>query len=328
MAEVVVVTGATSGVGRAVATEFGRHGAQVALLARSREGLEGAKRDVEEAGGRALILTTDVADHEQVEAAAQSAEEVFGPIDVWVNNAMTTVFAEFKDVSPDEFRRATVVTYLGTVWGTRSALRRMLPRGQGSIVLVGSALSYRGIPLQSAYCGSKFAIRGFFESLRCELRHDGSPIRLSMVQLPGLNTPQFEHCLSKMPDHPMPVPPIYQPEVAARAVYWAAHHDRRELFVGGSTVYTIWGNKLAPWFAERYLAKTGFDSQQMEEPVDPDRPSNLFEPVAGDPGAHGRFDDQAHERSLQAWLARHRRWVGLAATAAGAAVTGLLAGRR
>lgn len=323
--EVVVVTGASSGIGRAIAKEFGAHGASVALLARSPEGLEGAGRDVEAAGGKALALPTDVADADQVEAAAKAAEEAFGPIDVWVNDAMTTVFAEFLQIEPKEYERATDVTYHGTVWGTQAALRRMKERDRGSIVLVGSALAYRGIPLQSAYCGAKHAIKGFFESLRCELRHDGSNVRLSMVQLPGLNTPQFEHCLAKTAKHPMPVPPIYQPEVAARAVYWAAHHDRRELYVGLPTVYTILGNKVAPWFAEWYLARTAFAGQQMQDvPLDPDRPANLFEPVPGDPGAHGRFDDPAHARSPQTWCATHRGVLGLTAAATGAAVTALL----
>jgi NAD(P)-dependent dehydrogenase (short-subunit alcohol dehydrogenase family) len=300
------------------------------LLARGRDGLEGAKRDVERAGGRALPLPGDVANHDEVEAAAEVVEETFGPIDVWVNDAMTTVFAPFTDIGPEEFARATEVTYLGAVWGTRSALKRMLPRDRGTIVQVGSALAYRGIPLQSAYCGAKHAMKGFFESVRCELRHANSNVHMTMVQLPALNTPQFEHCLARTKNHPMPVPPIYQPEVAARAVHWAAHAKRRELYVGVPTVYTIWGNKLAPWLAEWYLARTGFDSQQMPDlPLDPERPANLFEPVPGDPGARGRFDACAHERSVQTWLAEHKSTLGTtAAAAAGALVTAFLTLRR
>ena len=320
VAQVVVVTGASAGVGRAIAREFGRHGASVALLARNRAGLEGAERDVEDAGGRALALPTDVANWDDVNAAAQSAEEAFGPIDVWVNDAMTTIFAEFMKIEPEEYRRATEVTYLGAVWGTRAALQRMLPRDRGSIVIVGSALAYRGIPLQAPYCGAKHAVKGFFESLRCELRHDGSHVRLSMVQLPGLNTPQFDHCLAKTPNHPQPVPPIFQPEVAARAVYWAAQHDRRELYVGFPTVKTIWGNKLAPWLAEWYLARTGYGSQQTKQPLDPDRPVNLWEPLDEDEGAHGRFDSQAKDSSWQARLAMQR---GSLLGAGGAVAAGL-----
>ena len=260
-----------------------------------------------------------------MEAAAQATEEAFGPIDVWVNDAMTTVFAEFLEITPDEFRRATEVTYLGAVWGTRSALVRMKRRNRGSIVLVGSALAYRGIPLQSTYCGAKHAMQGFFESLRCELRNEGSNVKLSMVQLPGLNTQQFDHCLAKTANHPQPVSPVYQPEVAARAVHWAAHNDRREVYVGLPTVYTILGNRIAPWFAEWYLAKTAVDSQQIPStPLDRGRPVNLWEPVPGDPGAHGRFDDKAHPRSLQAWLAMHRSTLGAGAVAAGAAALSLL----
>jgi len=330
VSEVVVITGATSGVGRAIAREFGKHGASVALLARGREALDGAKRDVEQAGGKALALPTDVANEDQVEAAAQSVEEALGPIDIWVNDAMTTIFAEFTEIEPAEFRRATEVTYLGAVWGTQVALRRMLERDRGTIVQVGSALAYRGIPLQSAYCGAKHALKGFFESVRCELRHNGANVHMTMVQLPGLNTPQFDHCRARVENHPMPVPPIYQPEVAGRAVYWAAHAKRRELYVGAPTVWTIWGNKLAPWFAEWYLAKTAYSSQQMQDkPLDPERPDNLFEPVPGDPTAHGRFDAKAHGHSPQTWLAEHKAEFGAAVLAGvGAVATGLLTLRR
>jgi NAD(P)-dependent dehydrogenase (short-subunit alcohol dehydrogenase family) len=316
--EVVVVTGASAGVGRAVAMAFGRRGARVALLARGREGLEAAAKEIEQAGGTALVLPTDVADPGQVEAAAAATEEAFGPFDVWVNDAMTTVFAEFTDVTPDEFRRATEVTYLGAVWGTRAALRRMVPRNRGTIVQVGSALAYRGIPLQSAYCGAKHAMKGFTESVRCELRHRRSRVQVTMVQLPGLNTPQFDHCRTRLPGEPMPVPPIFQPEVAAEAVVWAAHHRRRELYVGASAALTIATNKAAPGLLDRYLARTGYTSQQTDRPVDPNRSDNLFEPVPGDAGAHGRFDDQAKERSLHLALITHRRALGLGVLATGA----------
>src|SRR5437763_4667190 len=323
--ETVVVAGASAGVGRALVREFGKRRANVGRLARGEAGLDAAKREVGQAGGRALALPTDVADHEAVAAAAARVEDELGPIDVWVNNAMTTVFAFFDDIEPDEFRRALEVTYLGAVWGTRAALDRMLPRDRGTIVLVGSALAYRGIPLQSAYCGAKHAEKGFFESLRCELRNRGSSVHLTMVQLPGLNTPQFDHCRNKMPNTPQPVAPVYQPEVAARAVHWAAHHRRREVYVGGSTVYTILGNKLAPWLAERYLARTAVKGQQTDEPA-ANRADNLFEPVERDEGAHGHFDDRAHGRSLQLWASKHRRWLAGAGTLASAVVLAKAAG--
>ena len=317
--EVVVITGAAKGIGRAITRRFAREGASVGLLGRGREALEGARKEVEAAGGKALVIPCDVADAAAVESAAAAVEDALGPIDVWVNNAMTTVFAFFDDIDPDEYKRATEVTYLGTVWGTKAALKRMEPRNHGTIVQVGSAMAYRGIPLQAPYCGAKHAIKGFFESLRCELRNKGSNVHLSMVQLPGLNTPQFDHCRSKMPKHPMPVPPIYQPEVAADAVYWAAHHRRREVYVGIPAVYTILGNKIAPWLAERYLARTAVKGQQMDAPPSStNSEGNIFEPVdEGDPGAHGRFDDKAHGRSPQLWLTQHRRAL------AGAAVAGL-----
>ncbi len=312
MPEVVVVTGASAGVGRATARVFAERGAHIGLLARGRDGLEGAKRDVQAAGGKALVVPADVADAEAVEAAAERVEEELGPIDVWVNNAMTTVFAPFKEITPEEFRRVTEVTYLGYVHGTMAALKRMLPRDRGSIVQIGSALSYRAIPLQAAYCGAKFGIRGFTDSLRAELLHEGSKVYVTMVQLPALNTPQFGWSRAKLPRYPQPVPPIYQPEFAAEAIVWAAHNRRREVYVGTSSVMTILGNKLVPWLADRYLARKGYDSQQTNEPVDPDRPDNLFEPVPEDRGAHGIFGDQTYRTDRQFWMTKHRRALGLA----------------
>jgi short-subunit dehydrogenase len=313
--EVVAVTGASGGIGRAVAQEFASRGAAVGLIARGEAGLRQAASEVSARGGEAYAHEADVAEFEQVTAAATAIEQQLGPIDIWVNNAMTTVFAFFEQIDPAEYERATRVTYLGTVWGTRAALDRMLPRDRGTIVQVGSALAYRGIPLQAPYCGAKHAIKGFFESLRCELRNRGSRVHLTMVQLPGLNTPQFDHCLSRMPRHPQPVKPIFQPEVAARAVYWAAHHNRREMYVGFPTVYTILGNRVAPWFAERYLARTAIEGQQSDQRFDGAAAVNLFDPVdAGhDEGAHGIFDDQAKGSSAQAWLSRHRVATGLGA---------------
>ena len=323
--EVVVVTGASAGIGRATARLFGEHGASVGLLARNEDGLEGARKEIEAAGGRALSVPTDVAGHEQVEQAARRVDEEFGPIDIWVNLAMITVFAPLKDVAPEEFKRATEVTYLGYVYSTMSALKRMLPRDKGTIVQVGSALSYRAIPLQAPYCGAKFAVRGFTDSVRTELMHQGSNVHVTMPQLPGLNTPQFDHCRSKMPYHPRPVAPIYQPEVAADAIYWAAHHKRREMYVGTSSVLTILGNKVAPWLADRYLARTAYQGQQTNEPVEGSyREGNLFETPSGDHGAHGSFDGQAHASSPQVWATKNRLWLALAgATAVGVALAGL-----
>src|SRR5215208_7124385 len=292
--EVVVITGASAGVGRATAQAFGRRGARVGLLARGRDGLEGAKAEVEAAGAKALVLPTDVSDAQAVEAAAGEVEERFGPIDVWVNNAMVSVFSPVNETTPEEFRRVTEVTYLGAVYGTLAALARMLPRDRGVVVQVGSALAYRSIPLQATYWGAKHALQGFTESLRCELLHDGSRVRVTMVQLPAVNTPQFGWMKSRLPRKARPLPPVFQPEVAAEAIVWAADHERRELDVGLSTAIAIWGDKVAAGFGDRYLARTGFASQQHDGPEDPGRVDNLWAPVDADRdhGAHGAFDDQ------------------------------------
>jgi NAD(P)-dependent dehydrogenase (short-subunit alcohol dehydrogenase family) len=318
--EIVVVTGASAGVGRATVRAFAEQGAHVGLIARNREALENARREVEAMGGRALVLPADVADHEAVEAAAARVEAELGPIDVWVNDAMCSVFSPVKEMKPEEYQRVTDVTYLGYVWGTLAALRRMLPRDRGAIVQVGSALAYRGIPLQSAYCAAKHAIQGFCDSLRSELLHDGSNVHLCMVQMPALNTPQFGWVKSRLPRKPQPVPPIFQPEVAARAIVYAAHHRRREIYVGWPTVKAVVGNKLAAGYADHYLARNGYDSQQYDGCADPDRPNNLWEPVPGDHGAHGQFDGRATEHSVQLWSNLHR---GLLAALGAAGAVGL-----
>jgi NAD(P)-dependent dehydrogenase (short-subunit alcohol dehydrogenase family) len=319
--EVVVITGASAGVGRATAQAFARRRACIGLIARGMDRLEDARREVEELGGRALICQADAASHEQIEAAATAVENEFGPIQIWINNARASVFSPVLQMTPEDFRRVTDVTYLGYVWGTLSALRRMVPRDCGVIVQVGSALAYRGIPLQSAYCAAKHAIQGFNDSLRSELLHDGSKVQLCMVQLPAVNTPQFQWVKSRLPCKAQPVPPIFQPEVAADAICFAARHPRRELYVGMPTVKAIVGNKIVPGLADRYLAKYGYDGQQTDEPVDPNSPHNLFEPVPGNFGAHGEFDSRASSFSGQLWLTKHRNWLlGLGGVGAGLAL--------
>jgi NAD(P)-dependent dehydrogenase (short-subunit alcohol dehydrogenase family) len=318
--QVVVVTGASGGIGRASAVAFGARGARVALLARGEVGLEAAAEEVRGAGGEALVVPVDVADQDQVLRAAAQVEDAFGPIDVWVNAAFTSVFAKFMDIRLEELRRVTDVNYHGYVHGTRAALERMLPRDRGTIVQVGSALAYRGIPLQTAYCGSKHAMQGFHEALRVELLHDRSNVRVTMVQMPAVNTPQFSWVLSRLPRQAQPVPPIYQPELAARAVVYAADHPRRrEYWVGGSTAATLAANAIAPGLLDRYLARTGFESQQTADPRDPEQPENLWQPADGeqgrDFGAHGIFGDRSTNRSAQLWMSHHHGALGGVAAA-------------
>ncbi|QDV33419.1 SDR family oxidoreductase [Tautonia plasticadhaerens] len=317
---VVVITGASAGVGRATARAFADRGDAVGLIARGLDGLQAAREDVERRGAQALALPCDVADADAVEEAAGRVERELGPIDVWVNNAMLSVFSPIKEMKAEEYRRVTEVTYLGFVHGTLSALRRMLPRDRGKIIQVGSALAYRGIPLQSAYCGAKHAIQGFTDSLRAELIHDGSRVSVTSVHMPALNTPQFDWVKSRLPRQGQPVPPIFQPETAAEAIVWASGHDRRELFVGLPTYKAILGNKLVPGLGDWYLGKTGYDSQMRDEPADPDRPHNLWQPLPGDRGAHGSFDDRARPRRWQLRLSTHRN-----AILGGLALAGLIA---
>jgi NAD(P)-dependent dehydrogenase (short-subunit alcohol dehydrogenase family) len=321
--EVVVITGASAGIGRATAQAFGRRGAKVGLIARGRDGLEAAKREIEQLGGEALVLPLDVADHDALERAAEQVEEAFGPIDIWINNAMLSVFSPIMEMTPEEFRRVTDVTYLGYVYGTMAALRRMKPRDRGAIVQVGSALAYRGIPLQSAYCAAKHAVQGFHDSLRSELLHDGSNVHVCMVQMPAVNTPQFRWVKSRLPRKAQPVPPIFQPEVAADAIIFAAYSDRRELNVGWPASKAIIGNSFFPGAGDWYLARTGYDGQQTDEPEDPNRPNNLWQPLAGDAGAHGVFDDRSANMSIELELNKRRGWI---AAGVGALLLAWLAG--
>ena len=323
--KVVVVTGASAGLGRAAVRAFAEEGARVALLARGDEGLEVAAKEAEAAGSPGVMaIPTDVAMSDEVERAAGLVEHDLGEIDVWVNDAMESVFAPVWEVKPEEFRRVTEVTYLGYVHGTLAALKRMMPRDRGAIVQVGSALAYRGIPLQSAYCASKHAIQGFCDSLRAELFHEKSGVHVTEVHMPAMNTPQFDWVRSRLPKKAQPVPPIYQPEVGARAIVHAAKHpERREYWVGGTTAATILADRVVPGLLDRYLGRTGFQSQQASEPEDAGRPDNLWQPVDADRdrGAHGRFDQKSHPRSVQWWATTHRGLVALAGVAAaGAAV--------
>lgn len=328
MTEVAVITGASAGIGRAAAREFAGHGCKVALLARGRAGLEAAAREVEDLGGEALVIPTDVADYAAVERAADRVAKEFGGIDVWVNNAFAGIFSRFMDISLDEFRRVTDVTYFGQVHGTRAALRHMLPSNKGTIVLVGSALAYRGIPLQSAYCAAKHAVQGFQDSLRAELLAMDSRVHLTMVQLPGVNTPQFDWIRAHTKGTPRPVGAIYQPEVAARAIWKAAHSSRKEWIVGAPAYQAILGNKLMSPLLDRYLDAGNIEAQQDPQPLDPERGDNLFEPRDSeeDRGAHGRFDEDARKRSPLLWASEHRGI--LAAGAALAVGAGLVTARK
>ncbi len=309
---IAVVTGASAGVGRAVVRALAKRGIDVGVIARGIDGLEGARREVEACGRKCAVAIADVSNDEMVEAAALKIETELGPIDIWINNAMVSVFARADEITPEEFRRVTEVTYLGYVWGTQTALRRMKQRGRGTIVQVGSALAYRAIPLQSAYCAAKHAIKGFSESLRTELLHDRVPIDVVMVELPAVNTPQFDWSRSRMPRRAQPVPPIFQPELIAEAIVDAALRPKREVILGGPTALAMAAERIAPAIADRYLARTGIDGQMTDEPADPNAPDNLFQPLAGDPGAHGRFDDRAKGFSLQMWARRQKPALALA----------------
>jgi NAD(P)-dependent dehydrogenase (short-subunit alcohol dehydrogenase family) len=322
--EVVVITGASAGIGRATARLFGKRGAKIGLIARGVEGLEAARREIEELGGQAIVLPLDVSDHDAIEAAAAKVEETFGPIDIWINNAMLSVFSPIDEMTPDDYRRVTDVTYLGYVWGTLAALRRMKPRDRGAIVQVGSALAYRGIPLQSAYCAAKHAIQGFHDSLRSELIHDGSNVHVCMVQMPAINTPQFRWVKSRLPRKAQPVPPIFQPELAAEAILFAAYSKRRELNVGWPASKAIIGNNFFPGLGDIYLARNGYEAQMIDEPEDPNRANNLWNAVPGDAGAHGVFDDRSQNYSVQLWMNEHRGWL----LAGAAALTVALAASR
>src|SRR3954470_7494716 len=315
--EVVVITGASAGVGRATARAFGKRGAKVGLIARGKDGLEGAKREIEQLGGEAIVLPLDVANENAVEQAAADVEHAFGPIDIWVNNAMLSVFSPIMQMTAEDYRRVTDVTYLGYVWGTLAALRRMKPRDRGVIVQVGSALAYRGIPLQSAYCAAKHAVQGFHDSLLSELIHDGSNVRVVMVQMPALNTPQFRWVKSRLPRKAQPVPPIFQPEVAADAIVWAAYSGRREVNVGWPTTQAIVGNNFMPGFGDYYLGKHGYDAQMIDESEVPGRPDNLYSPLPGDAGAHGVFDDRSKDVSVEFELNKRRGWIALGAITVG-----------
>jgi len=305
LGKVVVVTGSSAGLGKAIALGFAQEGAHIALMSRNQQRLEKVKIEIESLGVKALVCPLDVADASMVEKEAQRIEDTLGPIDIWINNAMVSVLSPTKAMAPEEFKRVTEVNYLGTVYGTLSALKRMQKRNQGVILQIGSVLSYRGIPLQAAYCASKHAIQGFLDSLRAELLHDGSKIQVSMIQMPALNTPQFDWIKSRMPKKPQPVPPIFQPEVGVQAVLWAAGHECRELNVGFHSSLFIFGNKFFPGFGDWYLSKNGYKSQQTQDIEDPQRPDNLWHSVDGDFGTHGRFDKQAKDKSRYFWIQTH-----------------------
>jgi NAD(P)-dependent dehydrogenase (short-subunit alcohol dehydrogenase family) len=312
MSEVIVVTGASAGLGRAIVERFARDGSAIALIARGRERLERARAEVERLGGRALALPLDVADADAVERAAEEVERELGPIDVWINNAMVSVYSPIKEMSADEFRRVTEVTYLGYVNGTLAALKRMLPRDRGIIIQVGSALAHRSIPLQSAYCAAKHAILGFHESLLTELIHDGSRVRATMVQMPAMNTPQFDWAKNRMPHRTQPVPPIFQPEVGADAVHHCVRHDvGREFLVAWPTLKAVFGEKVVPGYIDRKLGREGYRGEQTGEPADPNQRDNLWEPAPGDFAAHGRFDDRSKDASVELWLAKRKPWLML-----------------